>query len=201
MPTGYTAAVKDGITFEQFAMNCARAFGALIMMRDDPSDESIPERFEPSDYHAKALEKARDRLATLEAMSEADANGNARAEYDKAVERHREQLAECQALSDKYHAMLSRVVQWQPPTPEHQGLKDFMATQLRESIDWDCFTKYITAPLLQPGIAWLAVQIEQARKDVAYHIRERAAEVERTESRNAWIAALRSSLVSESRHG
>ena len=58
MPTGYTAAVKDGITFEQFAWSCARAFGALIDMRDSPTGAPIPQRFEPSQYNAVEAEKA-----------------------------------------------------------------------------------------------------------------------------------------------
>lgn len=194
MPTGYTAAVKDGISFEQFALNCARAFGALVMMRDEPSDAPIPDRFEPSDWNANELAKARDRLATLEAMSDTDAGVNARAEYDKDLERHRERLGEIQALSEKYHAMLARAVQWEPPTPEHQGLKDFMTQQLRESINFDCSTKYLQAPVLQPAAAWREAQIAKARKDVDYHTKAHAEEVERTESRNAWVAALRSSL-------
>jgi hypothetical protein len=47
MPTGYTAPIADGMTFEQFALGCARAFGALVTMRDEPSDAPIPERLEP----------------------------------------------------------------------------------------------------------------------------------------------------------
>lgn len=194
MPTGYTAAVADGINFEQFVWSCARAFGALVSMRDDPMSAPIPERFEPSDYHSGALAKARDRLATLQTMSDEDATANARAEYDKEVHRHRERLAEIQAQSDKYHAMLALVVQWVPPSPEHQGLKDFMAQQLRQTIDFDCTTKYITAPVLLPGNEWLRKQIADAQHSVDYHTAEQAKEVERTEGRNEWLRALRESV-------
>jgi hypothetical protein len=30
MPTGYTSAIADGIEFKDFALRCARAFGALV---------------------------------------------------------------------------------------------------------------------------------------------------------------------------
>lgn len=55
MPTGYTAAVEDGtITeFDDFAWQCARAFGALIMMRDDPMSAPIPQKFEPTAEHVE----------------------------------------------------------------------------------------------------------------------------------------------------
>lgn len=37
MPTGYTSPLYEGkeISFEQFALRCARNFGALVMMRDE----------------------------------------------------------------------------------------------------------------------------------------------------------------------
>jgi hypothetical protein len=194
MPTGYTAEIANGITFNRFAWSCARAFGALVTMRDDPADAPIPERFEPSDWNAKQLTKARDRLATLRVMSIEDATANAKAEYDEAVKSHRAQLAEKQALSNKYHAMLAEVVKWEPPTPEHQGLKDFMVEQIRQSIDWDCDTKYMHVPLLLPAKAWLAQRIAAAERDIAYHEKQHAEEVERTEQRNAWLSALRTSL-------
>lgn len=57
MPTGYTWDIKDEITFEQFIMNCARAFGALVEMRDEPRDKKIPDELKPSDYHNKELSK------------------------------------------------------------------------------------------------------------------------------------------------
>ena len=58
MPTGYTADIKDGISFQTYALNCARAFGACVMLRD-----------EPGDYHLKAMEKARNALAKLESLT------------------------------------------------------------------------------------------------------------------------------------
>ena len=58
MPTGFTCDIKDGITFERFALNCARAFGALINMRDDSLDAEIPDEIKPSDHHVKALAEA-----------------------------------------------------------------------------------------------------------------------------------------------
>lgn len=53
MPTAYTADIAKGITFKQYAMNCARAFGALIDLRDKPANCEIPDVVYPSDYHLK----------------------------------------------------------------------------------------------------------------------------------------------------
>ena len=57
MPTGYTSKIKDDITFEQYAMGCARAFDALIDMRDEASDALIPEELTPSNYHEQKTGK------------------------------------------------------------------------------------------------------------------------------------------------
>lgn len=43
MPTGYTADLMEkGMEFKPFVLQCARAFGALITMRDDSLDAPSP---------------------------------------------------------------------------------------------------------------------------------------------------------------
>jgi hypothetical protein len=73
MPTGYTEGVSKGeITdFKVYALRCARAFGACVMLRDEPVTDEIPE-FEPSDYHQKRLKEAQTQLAEFNAMLDAD---------------------------------------------------------------------------------------------------------------------------------
>ena len=196
MPTGYTAPIKDGITFEQFALGCARAFGALVLMRDEPSDAPIPDRFEPSDYHTKAIAEARAELARLDAMSLGDAAIAAENEHLAAIERYRTRLADKRELRRKYEAMLAKVEAWEPPTPEHVEYKNFMRSQIAESIDWDCCEKYDTEPKATMPREWLAEKIAAVRKNIEYHQGEHAKEVARTESRNVWLKALRDSLLS-----
>ena len=44
MPTGYTSGVATGEIkdFKTYALQCARAFGACIMLRDEPMSDEIP---------------------------------------------------------------------------------------------------------------------------------------------------------------
>lgn len=195
MPTGHTAAIADGITFEQYALNCARAFGALILMRDEPGDAPIPERFEPSPYYDENLTKAIAKLRQLEAMSYEDAESEASLQVEKETASRTELLADRAALRKKYIAMLARVDAWMPPSPDHVEYKAFMRSQIESSMsdcDTDCYDRN---PVMQlNGPAWRAQQIEKARKDIAYYAKNRAEEHDRTESRNRWIAALRESL-------
>lgn len=194
MPTGYTAAIKDGISFERFTWNCARSFGALITMRDEPSGAPIHEEFKVSDFYASELAKAEDRLAVLQAMSDEESCAAAAAAHTEAVARVEKLLAEAQDLRSKYEAMLDKVTAWTPPTPDHLGLKDFMVDQLRKSIDFDCSTEYITQPVLKDGAAWRADAIARAGRLIKHYVEMHAEEVTRTAERNAWIRALRESV-------
>lgn len=195
MPTGYTHAIEKGITFEEFAWSCARAFGALIMLRDEPSDCPIPETFAPSDYHTKKLQESQGRLDWLNGLSESDLAKAAEDAHRAALTSHREYASQNAELRKKYEAMLENVLAWTPPTEEHRGLKDFMTQQIRDSLKFDC--SYIGPdPLRMPAHEWRKGEIEKALREVAYHTKEHGEEVSRTIQRNQWIASLRGSLGS-----
>lgn len=197
MPTGYTHAIKKGIDFKTFVMGCARGMGACIMMRDEPSDAPIPEWFEVSDYHTKAIEEARATLAKLESMTPEEAATQAKAAFDEEAKRQEEGIAKADNLRRKYESMLAQVRDWRPPTRDHEGLKRFMAEQIQESINFDCGTDFYErmAPRLMDPMEWLAKEQVKAMKEIGYHAGEQEKEVQRTEARNAWLQALRASLA------
>lgn len=198
MPTGYTEAVKDGISFEQFAMRCARAMGACIDMRDAPMDAPIPERFEPSDYCATALAKSQAEFDRLMSMTAQEIAAAAEADYQRQCEQHAERIAEKMALEDKYRTMLESVKCWAPPTDGHAPFKKFMIEQLSMSMDSDCSTEYDTPPERVTPAEWLVATIKRVRENVVYLDREYRKGVERTESGNQWLASLRKSLLAPS---
>lgn len=94
MPTGYTQDLADGkdVTFEQFAMKCARAFGALIEMRDEPMDAEIPKKFTTPPYYSERLERARARVTEVNSWTQQQAAAEADKAHAEAVE-YREQRA------------------------------------------------------------------------------------------------------------
>lgn len=194
MPTGYTADIAKGISFEEFVWNCARAFGALVMMRDDPPGVTIPERFEPSQYYAESVKKAEAELARLHSLTKEQANAECTAAYMREVESFEKRCTEKRELREKYLRMLAKAKEWEPPTPDHVGLRDFMVQQITESIEWDCSTKYDLPPVAKSTEAWLADSIEQARRSLVRSQESQAEEIERIENRNAWIKALRQAV-------
>lgn len=191
MPTGYTAPIKDGIEFNEFVWNCARAFGALVEMRDDPMDAPIP-KFKPSDHHANSLKEANSDLVRFLKMTTADADKAALREYEESYKSFEKMNRESADLEDKYHAMLAKVQAWTPPTKEHDGMKKFMAEQIQESIEFDCHVHEM--PEAMRGKEWLKLKIEKAKQDIAYHSNAHAKEMKRCNDRNEWVKALASSV-------
>jgi hypothetical protein len=196
MPTGYTADIKDGIDFKTYAMNCARAFGACVMLRDEPGGgDRIPEAFAPRDYHLKAVEKARSELAALEAMTPAECERAAAKAWDDAETRRLMLLEDKRKQREAYEAMLAKAAAWKAPTPDHEGLRKFMCEQIEQSIDFDCGGDYGNTPTARlTGEAFAASERARCLRDVQYHEKEHAGEVSRAATRTEWVRALRAAL-------
>lgn len=196
MATGYTAAIEKGITFEQFTMDCARAFGALVSMRDAPSDAEIPQELKPSDYDKHELAKSETELAVVKTMRNAQATVKARQDYKASISYLEEAISKAGIRRTKYYAMLAKVEAWIPPSSDHQELKKFMVKQIGISIESDCDTKYYTdqKPTLLSGQQWKEKRIAGLLKDIAYHSEEHTKELDRIASNNTWLKQLRESL-------
>lgn len=195
MPTGYTADIKDGISFEQFVLNCAKAFGACISMRDLPTDTPIPEKFEPRLYNATALKKAVEELCRLENMSESEAITLRTAEHQEAEHSRLKRLDENQNQLKAYRVMLDKVTAWAPPSTDHIELKNFMVKQIQESLKFDDMTKYYSEPTPLLRIHdFMKAKEDKVKADIKYHQEKHAEEVQRTNQRNEWVKLLRSSL-------
>lgn len=199
MPTGYTANVQDGKdTFEQFVWRCARAFGALITMRDDPQDAEVPEKFEVDAYHYQQVRSAEEEVARFRDMTDEEAELGAEQEYREAVEFNRQQLKRRRDKKANYEAMLKRVTDWEPPSPDHEKLREFMIEQLKLSLRFDCEGEpYLREARRMPAKEWLRIHRESAAKLLhsrRLHLRE---EEERVRERNEWIRKLRESVPYE----
>lgn len=200
MPTGYTADITDATTFPQFAMRCARAFGALILMRDDPQDAPIPQRLMVSDYYPKAVADAEARVAELRDMDEAAADRRSQAEFDAEKVSRAQSRAKDAVLLANYNRMLTAVRAWVPPTPDHEGMRDFMIEQLESSIKFDCHTdadreKWEPKLIRLDAKTWRALRISDAERALEGARTSLQEEEARMAMRNAWLSALRASLL------
>lgn len=117
MPSAYTAPVQDGkITeFKDFAILCARAFGACIDMRDDPLDKPIPEAFSPvTKHYDEALATATNKLAALRAMTDPAKNGTSNTTQRTA----RKKFARPRAATSGFARSVNRWPTSPPPRKE-----------------------------------------------------------------------------------
>ncbi len=195
MPTGYTAELMDkGQDFRTFVLRCSRAFGATIMQRDDPMSEP-PKKQEPSDYHIKAIEGAKEKLAMLKAMTPEQQVAYGAARRLEAIESAQNYRAENREQNGRLDAMTAQVRAWEPPTEEHEGLKSFMLQQIEISRNDMSYSEgRVREEEARTPESHFVAAISGATRDIAYHEKEQAKEVERTSGRNDWIEQLYKSL-------
>ena len=195
MPTGYTGELYErGQTFKDFTLRCARAFGALISMRDEGWDAQIPDKVEVPAFYAEQVKDAEEELVKAKAMTledakkflparkKADSKDNKKA-YEKEMVRYK-----------RFIAMREEVRAWTPPTPDHEGLKDFMLEQLehdcrepklRENEDTRTPEEYRVE-----WIEWAEETLVRRREDLK-KAQDGAKEKEH------WIKMLKASLVNQ----
>lgn len=194
MPSGYTADLYEGktISFQEFAMRCARAFGALAMMRDEPWDAKIPETIKPDDYHKKELKKAEARVEEVESWSNTKAEEKAAECYQKELDAYKKAVAKTQALKQRYEAMLEKVNSWVPPTLDHTDFRKFMINQLQDSIQHDCHK--MAPPKRLTGTEYKNELIQELKRSIKYHTEQHKEAVEAAKNCSEWLRVLRNSL-------
>lgn len=198
MPTGYTAKIAAGQTFENFVLSCARAFGACMHQRDDASTDlpRIPD--DESTYHQERLAEAELLHASLESMTTeqriADGELLRAAELESIQKRFNDKIE----LRDKYHAMLRRVESWSPPSATHHGLKDFMIKQIIDSVEFDCDTNYDLKALMEASakkpLDFFNAAVAKAQWDIDYHRENADKQTNRAKENADWILQLYASI-------
>jgi len=196
MPTAYTAILtrRDDVSLEEFAMRCARAFGAAIMLRDDPLETPIPE-FTVGDYYKQAVSA---RTAELQAFMALDLTG--RVEFAKEqIQRQLQEIEDSKkgTLEEnaRYDSMAGKVMRWTPPTPGHDELKAFMLEQLemsKESTNWT--DQAITVLREADPEDWARGYQVNLNRQLAEAIRTLQKQQRRTDEGNEWVRKLRLSL-------
>jgi hypothetical protein len=136
MPTGYTSDIYENknVSFENFALQCARAFGACVWQRDEPMTNK-PKLQEPDiEYYVK-------KIAELKKFKKPT-----KVEFKKYILENISSLeADVKKSNDmalRYEQMLRKARAWVPPSKDHENFKQFMIDQLVSSIQYDCHVSY-----------------------------------------------------------
>jgi hypothetical protein len=198
---GYTGIFDNGSpTFAEFVWRCARAFGALIHMRDcdwnAPLQMSGEEERGGYSYYKEGLARAKKDLQRYEKMTLAQAQDILDREYRERQREVKETIVKKRALKLRVDSMLVQVQAWTVPTPEHNGLKEFMVEQLEAVIKHDCDLSYSERTLAEPKTTakeWLKNHIEWEKQDVKRYTEEVNKEGGAPKA-NDWIRALQKSV-------
>lgn len=190
MPTGYTAIIDDSdATFEQYVWRCARAFGALMHMRDDDLCATVRPPPE-DDWHAKELAKCEARMLELNSMtSEQVATMTELANDAEQVTWQKWDAAE-REMTARYERMHDRIMGWECPTPCAE-LKKFMLDQLVVS------RKYSGAPerpMPKTARDWFAHEVSSTARSIAYHREHMVKAARRRAECVEWLEALQKSV-------
>ena len=196
MPTGYTDKVQDGTVteLEEYALICARQFGALISMRDDPMDKEIPE-FKPDSFYKEYLEEARKEYDEFLSFDSSELYECYLEEGKEDLDRRINYLREKSDSRINYETMLHKVIIWEPPTEEHVALREFMISQLKESIKFDC-TIHDTINF-QEFEDWHNAKLDSLISSTENYKREHDKEVTRVASRNKWVKDLKDAFTED----
>lgn len=192
MPTGYTAGIEDGTikTFQEYALQCTRAFGALISMRDDPSNTPIPKEIVPdTSYHEEQLVEARAEKEELEKRTDAEWLTAYREYLSSTYRRNEERQEEFRRLKDTYAKFLRMANAYVPPTSEHVEFKEFLINQIEISKP----TLYRVE--LMKFDEWKEHQISGSEWNINYHTKEIEDEIAQAKARNQWLQDVYKSLT------
>lgn len=202
MPTGYTAKICEGPqTFRDFTMQCARAFGALLSMRDEPFDAPIPDKFEPAAYYAESVEKAQAEVARLSAMSVAEARAYGQAQLDAEIKRAQDYIEENKQGRERLLAMKAEVEAWSCPGADHENLKAFMLRQLDDTLGFDFSPPAYWENMIREAKSCTPEARHQRELEQAQTALDKAQERQREAIKRAadstkWVNDLRASLPS-----
>ena len=193
MPTGYTAGILDGTTkdFKEYAKHCERAF--TIHLRDEPFDSEYKPRT-PSDYHTKAITKAKETLKEIEILEDTTIIERERLRLLDSLKYHKEGIEKDKQTKSKLDKFLLEAKAFKAPTETHKGIAEFMVTQIEETIKFDCNNSYHKDELENVEKQLLSIDADnvrwdlktQATKDFAYHTKEHGAELKRCRESNKW---------------
>ena len=200
MPTGYTAGVMDGtITeFKDYAFQCARAFGALVMQRDDPLTPNIPV-LKVDDYYSAAVREAEEEVKQISSMTSKQIETEFLKSKARDIKYHTKGIKDQEKTRERYLKMLEEAKKFVAPTDEHVSYRDFLISQLEESLNWDCRSNYHQEQLAKTkrkksAKSWHREGLAEAKYRLKYAKKSLKEEIERVKSRNDWLSQLKKAV-------
>lgn len=192
MPTGYTADVQDGkiTTLREYAMRCIGAF--LIESREGTLGDKLPsDRKADTSYDDNGIADATAELTILSNMTADEINVACDAAFAESKKCYDDRIKTRNEQRERYQTMLDKVMAWQPPAA-CDNLKNFMMSQLTQSIRYDCGPSWSEDPPINKSPEeWLKNKKESASWSLDYHTKQRADKIAAANERNLWLNTVR----------
>ena len=189
MPTGYTSIIEDkeACTFNDYLWRCASAF--LWHMREIPSGPALPPDGAEIASELAYVAELEARLDKFLSMDVATATEAADELFAGAVASHERRAA----IAERYRRIRALAAIWAPPTKDHQGLKDFMLSQIDTcASDWQATWP---APEKLTGEQWRARHVAGTRANLKY-AQERVYNLrKRHDDTSRWLRELERSVL------
>ena len=201
MSTGYTYKIEKGQSFENFALNCARNFGACISLRDEPGIAEAPRKIKADTHFEETrMQNAIDEKKAFEMLSDTQIEHILFKQNMEEIRRYHRYIQENRELEEKYKNMLDKVNKWTPPTSEHINLKNFMISQIEESISFDCGIIHYESEIQRRKNSSLDVEgykkmrLEMLKKDIKRANESLKKAKKSIDDKNEWLEQLYISL-------
>lgn len=193
MPTGYTYFIENGdiTTGKEFLKLIIRAFGCCAGQRDDPLNAPLITEYKSDSYYKEQYEKSVKRLNEFKAKSIDEIEQELESERINTMNRNKERMHKQQSLREKYLKVREEVEKWNPPSSEHNGIKEFALEQIDMCIptvseindlknSCNCNTESSVEDYILDNIRLL-------EKDIKLYKMEMIEEEQRTASRNKFL--------------
>lgn len=200
MPSYYTADIYDGkdISFQEFALKCARAFGALVHMRDEPLNTPLS-RPTISDYHTNEIKNIENEFALFLQSSTEQRKKMFEIEMEKEEAYYIKEIEKVKQTKNKYLTLIDDVKAYKPQSKELKEFKNFMFDQLIDGMKYDCsnedwYNKSIQSIKEETFETWEEERMNLYNSKLGYQKEALKKEKESIELANKWIDELYKSL-------
>lgn len=203
MPTGYTSYINDGkiTNGADFLKLCTRAFGVAVDLKDESLFVPTPEHFEPDPYYKESYEKAVNKRDKYRKMTLNEARQDFINQAIENINSAREHLKNIIEENDKYQAVKDEIMDWIPPTSEHEKLKEYAINQLDISMNSADTIKYYeeeSDKMIDDNEKAVTEYLDRKRKmtegNVVRSYKKWQENIKETEEKNLWMKQFLDSL-------
>lgn len=200
MPSYYTVDIYEGknVSFQDFALKCARQFGAFVHMNEEDPDSPLT-RPTVSDYYKNSLRETENEFALFLKASREQREKMFEIEMEKELKHYKEKIEEEKELKEKYQNLLEQAKAYKPPTKEFNNYKDYMLNQLNQAIKFDCsneqwYLAQIASVEAETFDIWEQEKMDLYNSKITYYKESYKKEMNSVSKKNQWIDLLYESL-------